>query len=203
MAGIASVSFFCVFVCRVEFLRKKANRQLNLAKVANQNGKKDEALHNLKRKKVIEKEVKTLESRYRFISPHLIKLCLSISSSILTIEEQILKIEGGAAVTDVYEALHLANRTMQLVGRQVCCASSLFTVDYYLLFEQVHPDKLAELMNDIEHVNADFEEVNDILTGTGADTLEDPELLAELEGLDADRVEEQAFQGLAIAPTSN
>ena len=53
-----------VYMFRVEFLRKKANRQLALARQANSNGKKDEALHNLKRKKVIEKEVNTLESRY-------------------------------------------------------------------------------------------------------------------------------------------
>lgn len=129
-----------------------------MAKTANTAGNKPEAIMNLKRKKVFEKEIGTLES------------------SILTIEENILRIEGSSAVADVYGALQLAKRTMQAVSKGV------------------DVDKLQDLMADLQDLNADHDEVQDILGAGVEDSLEDPDLLDELEQLGAEKLEDDFFK---------
>lgn len=142
---------------RVNFLRKKANRHLALAKKANAEGNKPDALLNLKRKKVFEKEIATLES------------------SILTIEENVLRIEGSSAVVDVYDALQLAKNTMLKVTKGV------------------DVDKLQDLMADLQDLSADHEEVQEILSSPVDESLDDPDLLEELEKLGAEELENVHF----------
>ena len=109
----------------------------------------------------------------------------TVEAGILNIEEQVLRIEGGATVADVYEALKLAGDTMKVVNKKV------------------NPDDLAELMGELQDINADMDEVNDILGETRNDVLDDADLLAEFEKLGQDKIEEDAFGEIAAVPSKD
>eukprot|EP00924_Labyrinthula_sp_SR-Ha-C_P004494 maker-scaffold_1-snap-gene-2.6-mRNA-1 protein AED:0.04 eAED:0.04 QI:383/1/1/1/0.75/0.6/5/118/244 len=133
---------------RTAFLRKKADNQLKLAQTAKKQNKTDDALMHLKKRKIIENEITTL------------------NATILTLDKQILGIESGAATVDAVKALNLAKNTMSKIN------------------SKVNPDLLAELLEDLEDLNADQEEINGILTQGVTDGLDDQDLLDELEALD-------------------
>ncbi|GBG30919.1 Charged multivesicular body protein 4b [Hondaea fermentalgiana] len=86
---------------RRDFLDKKADQELKLAKLKNKKGDKKGALAHLKRKKMYEKEV------------------VKINNGVMNLEQQILTLESSSVTVDIVQAMKTGRNAMQSVQASV------------------------------------------------------------------------------------
>lgn len=143
-------------------LDKKIEQQVAEAK--QKMGKKDKrgALYCLKRKKMYEKEVE------------------KINGARLTLEQQIIAIEGTVTNTDTIEAMKLGKRTME---------SARAGAD---------ADTVADLMDDINEEMEQANEISEAISAPAHDVVDDEDLLNELNELEELELESQLLEVPAI-----
>lgn len=88
-------------IFRRNFLDKKRNNVLLLAKEEQSKGNKTKALLNLKKKKMFDKEIDKLDG------------------SIITIEQNILNIESASVTGDIFDALKLSKNIMEKLNKNI------------------------------------------------------------------------------------
>mmetsp|Transcript_8845 Transcript_8845/g.28046 ORF Transcript_8845/g.28046 Transcript_8845/m.28046 type:complete len:226 (-) Transcript_8845:180-857(-) len=143
-------------------LDKKIEQQT--AEARQKMAKKDKrgALYCLKRKKMYEKEIE------------------KINGARLTLEQQMIAIEGTVTNSDTIEAMKLGKQTMQtaMAGNDA--------------------DTVAELMDDINEEMEQANEISEAISAPANDVLDDEDLLNELNELEELELESQLLEAPAI-----
>lgn len=143
-------------------LDKKIEQQVSEAKQRMAKKDKRGALYCLKRKKMYEKEIE------------------KINGARLTLEQQMIAIEGTVTNTDTIEAMKLGKKTME---------SARAGAD---------ADTVAELMDDINEEMEQANEISEAISAPANDVLDDEDLLNELNELEELELESQLLEAPAI-----
>lgn len=146
-------------------LDKKIEQQNTEARAKMAKKDKRGALYALKRKKMYEKEIE------------------KINGARLTLEQQMIAIEGTVTNTDTIEAMKLGKKTMES-ARQGADA-----------------DTVADLMDDINEEMEQANEISEAISAPANDVLDDDDLLNELNDLEEQELESQLLEAPAIPAT--
>lgn len=98
-----------------------------------------------------------------------------VDAQMFNLERQQLNLEGGSTTQNVVQAMGAGLRAQQQIARTM------------------NPDTVADYYDQQQELIENQEEVQEILGQDADDAINDVDLLAELEALDAEEVENQAF----------
>lgn len=140
---------------RRDFIDKKMINELKQAKVKSKRGDKQGALSHLKRKKMYEKEV------------------AKINNGILSLEQQVMSLEGASVTVDIVNAMGEGAKAMKAVQAGI------------------DVDAVADLQDEIADMSAQQDEVDEALAQPLGGFEDESELENELAELEAAGLEEE------------